>query len=157
MQRWFRIWWLLLPLLASGCVTHKLWSESTLDEWNEPAGNPNLRLFRDAKQDDFLVVYEEFSERHLTNQTRAFFLRQNPSSSEPSGHPHFVKFKLSPDLTPLPVLALMPTNPPSQFYAITTTNGGASPCFPAPTSWVRTPCRPTMTGWGGGSGLLGRR
>ena len=53
---------LLLPLLPTGgCVTHKLWTESRMDEWNEPAGNPNLRVFHDERKNDLLITYEEFS------------------------------------------------------------------------------------------------
>lgn len=113
----------LLPLLVSGCVTHKLWTESKLDEWNEPAGAPRLRLFRDERRNDFLVVYDEYSDRHCTTRTRAFFLFQNLEPLAQHGRPYFVTTNWTCRLPPVPVLALAPTNVPAPFYAVTT-NGG---------------------------------
>lgn len=119
-----RVWLLLLlPALASGCVTHKLWSEKTLDEWNEPAPNPNLRLFQDEKRSDVLVVYDEYSSRHYTTNTRAFFLYQNQKPLGQHTRPYFVSTNLARHLPPVPVLFSMPTNPSAPFYAVTT-NGG---------------------------------
>ena len=112
---------LLLPMLASGCVTHKLWSEKTMDEWNGPASDPKLRLFHDARQDDFLVVYDEYSGRHYTTNTRAFFLHQNLKPLEEHTRPHFVSTNLAGGLPP--VCSLMTTNVAGPFFAVTT-NGG---------------------------------
>jgi hypothetical protein len=120
---------LLLPLLASGCVTHKLWTESTLDEWNEPAGDPNLHLFHDGRLNDFLVVYDEYSERHFTTQTRAFFLRLNQSSLAQRIQPHFVSTNLADHLSPIPVFRLAPTNLPAPPYGVRGTNGGSFTVF----------------------------
>ena len=114
---------LWLPVLASGCVTHKLWSEKTMDEWNEPAASPNLRLFRDTRQDDFLVVYDEYSGRHYTTQARAFFLHQNLKPLDEHSRPHFVSTNLSSRLPPVPVFASVTTNAPESYYVVTT-NGG---------------------------------
>ena len=116
-----RVWLLLLlPLLTSGCVTHKLWSEKTMDEWNEPAPNPNLRLFRDGRQNDFLVMYDEYSNRHYTTNTRAFFLFQNQAPLAGNQRPYFVSTNLAGQLPSVPVLAPMTINPTDPFYAITT-------------------------------------
>ena len=104
---------LLVQLLTSGCVTHKLWTESQLDEWNEPAGDPNLRVFRDELQKDLLVSYEEFSDRRETNRVRAFFLYKNQKQLQSQGRPHFVNPDSSRNLTPVPVFFSSPTNPPS--------------------------------------------
>ena len=124
MRRFFPAWLLLLPLLASGCVTHKLWSESTLDEWNEPAGNPNLRLFQDVRQDDFLVVYDEYSDRHLTTRSRAYFLRPNLSLLAQHRCPDFVSTNSIHGLKPIQIFLLRPPNSPSPPYAVTTGNPG---------------------------------
>jgi len=113
----------LLPLLAGGCVTHKLWSEKTMDEWNGPASDPNLRLFHDARQDDFLVVYDEYSGRHSTTNTRAFFLHQNLKPLDGHSRPHFVSTNLTGRLPPVPVFASVTTNSPELYYVVTT-NGG---------------------------------
>jgi hypothetical protein len=123
MRQKLRVLLMLLPVLASGCVTHKLWSEKTLDEWNEPATNPNLRLFHDAQQDDFLVVYDEYSGRHETTRARAYFLYENRKLLSQNHCPHFVSTNLAGHLPPVPVLASVTTNAPGPFYAVTT-NGG---------------------------------
>jgi len=114
---------LMLPVLASGCVTHKLWSEKTMDEWNGPASDPKLRLFHDARQDDFLVVYDEYSGRHYTTNTRAFFLHQNAKPLDEHTRPHFVSTNLAGGLPPVQVFASMTTNAPESNYVVTT-NGG---------------------------------
>jgi hypothetical protein len=114
----------LLPLLTSGCVTHKLWSESKMDEWNEPAGDPNLRLFRAAKQGDFLVVYDEYSDRHCTTQPRAFFLLQNQKLLAQNHRPHFVSTNAACKLSPVPVFCPAPTQVSNSLYAVTASNGG---------------------------------
>jgi len=114
---------LLLPVLASGCVTHKLWSEKTMDEWNGLASDPKLRLFHDARQDDFLVVYDEYSGRHCTTNTRAFFLHQNLKPLDEHTRPHFVRTNLASRLEPVPVFSSMTTNVTEPFFAVTTNNG----------------------------------
>ena len=116
---------LLLPVLAGGCVTHKLWSENTMDEWNEPAPNPSLRLFHDEKQADVLVVYDEYSNRHSTTNARAFFLYQNQKPLAQNQRPYFVGTNLASHLPPVPVLSSVTTAPPGAFYAVSTSGG----CF----------------------------
>lgn len=108
---------LVLPLLASGCVTHKLWTASALDEWNEPAPNPNLHLFEDARRDDLLVVYNEYSERNATTRTRAFFLKQNQKPLAKHTRPRFVNVHAAEGLPPVPVFHLAPPSPP-ELYAV---------------------------------------
>lgn len=113
---------LLLPLLGGGCVTHQLWTESKLDEWNEPAPNPNLRLFANAQMDDLLVVYYEYSERHTTTRTRAYFLKPNQASLAQHTRPRFAKVGVARNLSPVRVLSAMPIIPPESLYAIAGTN-----------------------------------
>lgn len=124
MRRWLPIL-LWLPLLAGGCVTHKLWTESEMDEWNEPAGDPNLRLFRAERQKDVLVVYDEYSERREAIQARAFFLYQNQARLQPRGHPHFVDLDAARGLPPVPLFFSTPANPPELYGVITQTNRGS--------------------------------
>ena len=120
---------LLLPLLAGGCVTHKLWTESQLDEWNEPTGNPNLHVFRDERQNDLLVTYEEFSDRRETDRTRAFFLYKNQSRLQSQGRPHFVNLGASRGLTPVQLFFSTPTNPPVLFCTVSETNRASFTIF----------------------------
>lgn len=120
---------LLLPLFTGGCVTHQLWTESKLDEWNEPAPNPNLRLFANDQMDDLLVVYDEFSERRSSTHTRAFFLKPNQTSLAQHTRPHFVNSGTAQNLPPVPVLSAMPLVPPESLYAVAITNSAAFTVF----------------------------
>jgi hypothetical protein len=120
---------LLLPLLISGCVTHQLWTGSQLDEWNEPTGNPNLRVFRDARQNDLLVTYEEFSDRRETNHARAFFLYKNQNRLQSQDRPHFVNLGSSRGLTPVPLFFSTPTNPPVLYCTVSETNRASFTIF----------------------------
>jgi hypothetical protein len=122
---------LLLPLLAGGCVTHKLWTESRLDSWNEPADIPALRLFHDEHRQGCLVVYDELSGRADDIRTRAFFLNQNVAPLAQRIRPHFVSADSSRGLTPVPIFFSVPTNAPEFFCTTMKTNGGSFALFSA--------------------------
>src|SRR5262249_53872894 len=94
---------LLLPLLTGGCITYHLWSPNTLDNWNEPATPANLRVFNAESQKDFLVIYDEHSERRDTECTRAYFLNQNAAQLADRRAPHFVNPGLSANFIPVPL------------------------------------------------------
>jgi hypothetical protein len=116
---------LLLPLLTSGCATNALWNKTQLDAWNEPDDSPRLQLFDASRQKDFLVVYDEYSERHDSTRTRAYFLNQNEQRVEQGRKPHFVSAQRSRELPPIPVWQTLPlsnTNVPPAVYAIISTN-----------------------------------
>ena len=116
---------LLLPLLTGGCATHALWTKAQLDDWNEPATDSKLQLFDASRQKDFLVVYDEYSERHDSTRTRAYFLNQNEKRVEQGRKPWFVGAQLSRELPPVPVLTALPlanTNSPPAIFAIVSTN-----------------------------------
>ena len=116
---------LLLPLLTGGCATHALWTEAQLDDWNEPVTDSKLQLFDASRQKDFLVVYDEYSERHDSTRTRAYFLNQNEKRVEQGRKPHFVGAQISGELAPVPVLQTLPlasTNSPPPIYAVVSTN-----------------------------------
>ena len=120
---------LLLPLLTGGCMTHKLWTASPLDEWNEPASSPNLRLFRAERQDDFLVAYDEFSERRETTRPRMYFLNPNQKLLAQHDRPHFVKVNSADNLVPMPMFSFAPTNSTEKCYAVTATNSASFDIF----------------------------
>jgi hypothetical protein len=116
---------LLLPLLTGGCATNALWTRARLDAWNEPADNPRLQLFDASRQKDLLVVYDEYSERHDSTRTRAYFLNQNEKRVEQGRKPHFVSAQLSRELPPVPALQTLPlanTNFSPTVYAVISTN-----------------------------------
>jgi hypothetical protein len=116
---------LLLPLLTSGCVTNALWNKTQLDDWNEPANDANVHLFEAFQQKDFLVVYDEYSERHDSIHTRAYFLNQNQKGVAQGQKPHFVNARLSHKLPPVPIFQTLPesdTNFSQIIYAVISTN-----------------------------------
>jgi hypothetical protein len=123
-HRWLKIT-LLLPLLTSGCATNALWNKTQLDASNEPAADPRLQLFDARQQKDFLVVYDEYSERHDSTHTRAYFLNQNEKRVEQGLKPHFVSTHLSRALPQIPVWPTSPlsnTNFSPTAYAFVSTN-----------------------------------
>jgi hypothetical protein len=115
----------LLPALAGGgCATHALWTTSGLEDFNTPAENANLRLFADASCEDFVVVYDEYSERHDKTRTRAYLLRKNQTRIQQQRSPLCAKTKSFAALKPVPVFlttnAISAASPP--FYAVLSTN-----------------------------------
>ena len=122
-RNWFLL--LLLPLLAGGCATNALWNKTQLDAWNEPASNANLRLFDASRKNDFLAVYDEYSERHDSIHRRAYFLNQNQKHVELGRKPHFVSARLARELPPVPIFQTLSdsnTNFSQIIYAVISTN-----------------------------------
>jgi hypothetical protein len=120
MCRW-RIF-LLLPLLASGCFTHHLWTDSQLDSWNEPAPALGLQLFRDAPRNRVLVVYQEYSERREKTRLRAYFVDENQPPATNDVAPRFVNPDLSRGLAPVAIFSALPPKLPDSFFAVADTN-----------------------------------
>jgi hypothetical protein len=114
---------LLALLMTSGCMTHRLWNDANLNQWNEPAPHSNLRLYHDVRRDDLLAVYDEFSERRATNRTRAFFLRQNEKRLAQKTRPHFLDDNSARGLAPVPVLLYAPTNSFESLFAVVNAKG----------------------------------
>jgi hypothetical protein len=121
---WFLL--LLLTLLAGGCATNALWNKTQLDAWNEPASNVNLRLFDASRENDFLAVYDEYSERHDSIHRRSYLLNQNQKRVESGRQPHFVSARRASELPPVPIFQTPPetgTTLPPALYAVISTNG----------------------------------
>jgi len=118
---------LLLPLLlASGCATNALWNKTSLDDWNEPANHPNLRLFHAEGQSDLVVVYDEYSERNDSVHTRAYLLQKNAKLLDERRQPDFVSTNLVRGLRPVSVFrtdVLSATNSSPPLYAVAGTSG----------------------------------
>jgi hypothetical protein len=126
MEQRFQMMLLLLPLLTGGCATNALWNKTDLDAWNEPAQNADVRLFDARLKKDFLVVYDEYSERHDSIHTRTYFLNQNQKGVAQGQKPHFVNVRLSHKLPPVPIFQTLPesnTNFSQTIYAVISANG----------------------------------
>jgi len=118
---------LLLPLaLTSGCATHALWTKTDLDAFNEPADDSSLRVFKAERKKDWLVVYNEYSERSDSTRTRAFFLNENQKRIEQRRAPDFVSTNSMRGLKAVPVFFPATnapgTNPSSAFFVLAKTN-----------------------------------
>ena len=116
---------LLLPLLTGGCATNALWNKTDLDAWNEPAQNADVRLFNARNKKDFLVVYDEYSERNDSIHTRAYFLNQNQKRVEQGQRPHFVSTRRAGKLPPVSLFQTLPesnTNFAQAIFAVISTN-----------------------------------
>ena len=95
-------------------------------DWSdEPAVNPNLRLFQARSGKDLLVVYDERSERTGSIRSRAYFLHKNQQRIELGDRPHFVKLRSTNNLPAVLVFQTPPdaganfSKPP---YAVVSTN-----------------------------------
>jgi len=115
---------LLLLTFDSGCATKALWDTADLEAVKEPAANLNLRLFDAKRNEDLLVVYDEYSERNDGVRTRAYWLNQNQARVDLRRVPHFTSPGLMRDLSPVPVFYAAPgeTNWTFALYAVVETN-----------------------------------
>jgi len=110
-------------MLESGC-TYALWTNGQLDAYKEPAPTPNVCLYESQKKNDFLVVYTEFSERHDSTRTRAYWLNKNESRVENRRIPVFAPKKSTDHLLQVPVFYYPPDNTKvnRNLYAVCDTN-----------------------------------
>jgi hypothetical protein len=119
----------LLPLLflifGSGCATKALWNNGRMEAVKEPASYVNLRLFDAKRQNDLLVVYDEYSERSDKIRTRAYWLNENQARVNQRLAPNFVSPGLSRNFPSLPVFyepVSSEANLTQTLYAIVATN-----------------------------------
>jgi len=106
----------LLLLLASCATvedsfTYKLWHNESLRHFNEPAPDPRLSLFADARRGDVLVQYDELREKDGRTRRRAFFANANRRRIEAGLKPRFVHPNAAAGLTPIPILRAAPGQP----------------------------------------------
>lgn len=97
---------LLLPLLlvfAPGCATKALWENGRWDALKEPSDRLNLRIFEATSSTNFLVIYNEYSERSGAVHPRAYWLKENQSLLEQGRSPRFTPPGSTGHLTPVPV------------------------------------------------------
>lgn len=113
---------LLLLLLESGC-TYALWTNGNLVAYKEPAQNPNLHLFHSTQRNDFLVVYDEHSERTDSTHKRAYWLNKNQRRVEDQKAPVFAHHDPERHLSAVPVFySPSGSNFTRDIYAVCDTN-----------------------------------
>lgn len=115
---------LLLLLFGSGC-TYALWTNGNLVAYKEPAQNPDLHLFQSRQRADFLVVYDEHSERTDTIHRRAYWLNSNQGRVEKQKAPAFARRGAARhlNLSAIPVFYSMPQSDfAGGIYAVCDTN-----------------------------------
>jgi hypothetical protein len=81
---------LLLVIAAglSGCATSELWEKGAFDGFNEPARPTNLGVFETPG--DWLIVYDEVSEKNGRIRRRAYYLNRNQDLVNRRKKPQFV-------------------------------------------------------------------
>ena len=97
---------LLLGIVAScsGCVTKALWTDTT--EWNNskiPAEPNHVRVFEDKRKNDFVVVFDQASERSERVRVRAYYLYLNQERISSKKRPHFISLQRTNDLESIPL------------------------------------------------------
>jgi hypothetical protein len=96
----------LMPLLLlsqTACLTPRLWNEAHEKSFREPASDPRLIISQSTPHNDFLVQYDEHSERNEAIVRRAFFLKANRAKLERSAKPAFVNPALAQTLPTIPI------------------------------------------------------
>lgn len=93
----------VLLVLGSGCATTALWQSTDLEDWNEPADDAHVQLFQTPDQKNFLVVYDEYSERHDSVHTRAYLLDRNQKRILDRRAPYFTNTNFVHGLKAVPV------------------------------------------------------
>ena len=70
--------------LLTGCetardcsLTHKLWTNTDMRHFYEPAPQPRLELFHDQRTEDVLAAYDEAHETRNGIRRRAYFVNRN--------------------------------------------------------------------------------
>jgi hypothetical protein len=105
---------LLTTLVAnSGCVTKALWKDTA--EWNTsriPAEPNHVRVFEDLRKKDFVVVFDQISERSDRVRVQAYYLYQNQERISSRKRPHFVSVRRTNDLKSIPLFSTKQEIPP---------------------------------------------
>lgn len=97
---------LILALaLGGGCATTALWQSTNLEDWNEPADDAHLCLFQTSDEKNYLVVYNEYSERQDSVHIRAYLLDQNQKRIKERRAPYFTNSNLVHGLKAVPVFS----------------------------------------------------
>jgi len=87
-------------LLLNGCVTPKLWEDTSFREPSTPA---NMQLFLHPQRRDILVTYDEVRDTGTRTRRRAYYLNEHRRQRGGHGKPHFVRPPAPDRLKPISV------------------------------------------------------
>jgi hypothetical protein len=100
----------LVLITVTGCecvqdysLTYKVWNSSDLRHYREAASNPNVQVFEDTQQKDFLVTYDEVRDTTDQPRRRAYFLGANERRLSKGQKPSFTNPKRAAKLPSIPV------------------------------------------------------
>jgi hypothetical protein len=99
----------VMAISLTGCETvkeyslsYKLWSNSEMSSFAEPASDPRLALFANRGGEDVLVQYDETSEKKERIRRRAYFLEPNTERIAQHKKPRFVDPQGIATMNPVP-------------------------------------------------------
>ena len=99
----------VMAIALTGCETvkecslsYKLWSNSEMTSFAEPASDPHLALFANRIGDDVLVQYDETCEKNEQVRRRAYFLEPNAERIAQHKKPCFVDPQAITAMNPVP-------------------------------------------------------
>ena len=100
---------LAVAIALTGCesvkecsLSYKLWSNSDMTSFAEPASEPHLALFANRLGEDVLVQYDETSEKNEQVRRRTYFLEPNAESIAQHKRPRFVDPQAIAAMDPIP-------------------------------------------------------
>jgi hypothetical protein len=96
-------WAFFALLLNTGCATHYLWTGTAASAFCEPAPDPELHIYADAKGRNVLVLYNEINEHNDRIIRRGYFVLRNAHPVSSSRRPLFVEPESALTLHPIPV------------------------------------------------------
>ena len=86
-------------------LTYRLWDNSDLRKFSEPAPEPNLALFESTNRADVLVQYDALSEKHSTVTRSSYFLRPNQARVAAGKKPRWLDPAVTNGMQSIPVLS----------------------------------------------------
>ena len=92
-------------ILNTGCATHYLWTESRGTSFREPASDPELAIYADAKDRNVLAVYREMNVENDRLVSRAYFVIRNSRPVFDSRRPFFVEPETALSLHHVPLIS----------------------------------------------------
>ena len=115
----------------SGCeaarecsLTYRLWDNSEMRRFYEPATSPRLELYHDTKRGDVLAAYDEAHETRRAIRRRAYYVNGNQLKVGEGRKPRFVSPDRGRGLPAIPLVAAAAAAPNrASFQAVVSADG----------------------------------